>query len=104
MKAVVVRYRVKADFVDENKRNIEQVLIEHRERAHPGVRYTVHQDKDDAQNFVHVGMYADEAALDSTTALESFKAFQAALRGSGPESKPSATWLSTVGAGFDLFG
>lgn len=101
MKAVIVRYRVQASFAEQNRANIERVLAEHRTAGLPGVRYSVHNE--DPQTFVHIGMYADDAAVEAATELASFKAFQAALRASKPEAPPKATWLETIGAGFEVF-
>lgn len=107
MKAVIVRYTVKAAFADDNQRNIERVMAEMRERADDGIRYQAFRvpaaDGDEGVRFVHFGMYADDAAVDRMTSVESFKAFQAALKGSGPLSPPKAEWLDRIGSSYPLF-
>ncbi len=100
MKTVIVRYRTSAAFAPTNRANIEAVMEAHRAAAHPGVRYAAFTEGDGC-SFVHIGMYADQAAQDAATSLPEFAAFQAALRASKPERRPEATWLNLVGAGYE---
>ncbi|MDD9938687.1 MAG: hypothetical protein OXT09_34065, partial [Myxococcales bacterium] len=51
----------------------------------------------------HSRTYADAAAVDRMTPAESLKAFQAALKGSGPLSPPKAEWLDRIGSSYPLF-
>jgi quinol monooxygenase YgiN len=100
MKAVIVRYRIREDFIPKNCENIAAVLAEHRELAHPGVRYFASQEKGDPQSFVHIGVYADDAALQAAGELGSFRVFQNALRNSDPLEAPDATWIDPIEMGF----
>ena len=46
--------------------------------------------------FVHFGRYADAAAAERASSLESFKRFQAELKASQPAEPPKAEWLELV--------
>jgi len=102
MKAVVVKYTVQPEFAETSAANIEKAMQEYRALADEGIRYQAFRQSDGV-TFVHFGMYRDDAALERATAVESFKAFQKALKESGPVSPPSAEWLDLVGSTYEIF-
>lgn len=102
MKAVLVRYTVKPEFADTNAANVELAMRSIRALGDDGIRYQAFRQSDGV-TFVHFGMYRDEAAAERATAVESFKAFQKALKESGPVIPPSAEWLELVGSSYPIF-
>lgn len=82
-----IRYSVKAEYAAQNKANISRVMEELRALRRTAIRYSV---------------FADEEANKVFSALESFKAFQAALFGSHPEVPPSVNTLALVGSTSNL--
>jgi quinol monooxygenase YgiN len=103
MKSVVVRYTVKPEYAETNAANIRAVMAELRELGDAAIRYQSFRAADDPNQFIHIGFYADEAAVERATSLASFKRFQTALKESGPVSPPSASWMALVDAGHELF-
>lgn len=100
MRTVKVEYRVRPDYVETNKQNIVNVMKELRGLGDVGVQYSSHV-KEDGQSFVHIVMQRDEAAAKVLGGLESFKTFQAQLKG-GLEVPPKAEELKLVEKSFDL--
>jgi quinol monooxygenase YgiN len=103
MQTVIVRYTVTPEFVGENVENIQAVMKEHRALGDASYQYQAFQEKDDPCTFTHIGFYADDAAKERATNLESFAAFQKALKASGPVSPPQATWFDLIGSSRPLF-
>lgn len=102
MKAVKVQYTVKAEYVETNKANIQQVMADLRELNNPGIKYSAWL-LDDGKTFVHLAMYPNEETLAITTNLESFKKFQQALKASRPEVPPQADNLNLVASAWEIF-
>jgi hypothetical protein len=76
MKIVMVRYRVKPLFVEQNKALIRGVFQE-LDRVHPSaLRYAAFQMPDETQ-FVHIA--ATTEAVNPVTALRAFKAFTGSI-------------------------
>ena len=94
-----VQYTVKPEYAETNKQNIARVMSDLRALKPAGLRYTTFI-KDDGRTFIHVAV-ATEAGNAVLRELPSFKAFQAELKASGPESPPAASKLSIVDATFD---
>jgi len=100
MRTIKVEYKVRPDYVETNKQNIKNVMKELRGLGDVGVQYSTHI-KDDGQSFVHIVMQRDEAAAKVLGSLDSFKTFQAQLKG-GVEIAPKAEELPLVEKSFDL--
>lgn len=102
MKDVIVTYTVKPEFAETNAANIRRVMEALRKANDPGIRYEAFR-KPDGVTFVHFTRHVDEAAHDRLIALPEFKEFQAALRGGGAATPPSADLLDEVGSSRDPF-
>jgi hypothetical protein len=97
-----IRYTVKAEYAAQNKEHISRVMEELQALGRTDIRYSVFVE-DDGKTFNHWPRYATAEARNVFGALESFKAFQAALAGSHPEVPPTVTNLTLVGSSYDLF-
>ena len=101
MPAVQVRYTVREEFAAENKANITAVMDALKARPIEGLNYAAYV-LEDGQTFVHMNLSRDQETLDRFTAMEEFKAFQAALGASNPISPPKPEPMTLVAAGFDV--
>lgn len=101
MRIAQVQYTVKAAYAAHNKENVGRVMEELRALGRTDIAYSVCV-KDDEKTFVHVLACASDAAREAFIALESFKAFQSALRESDPEAPPTTSNLTLVGSYSDL--
>jgi hypothetical protein len=79
MKVTRVAYTVRAEFVEENKRNIAAVMRQLRELGSNDVKYTVYLQQD-GRTFMHLVHQRTAEAERYPTSLESFKTFQAQLK------------------------
>jgi squalene cyclase len=95
-------YVVKATYAAQNKSNIKRVIEDIRSLHRTDLQYSVFV-QNDGKTFIHMLFCANEEAGKIFGALESFKAFQAALAESQPEVLPSVTDPSLVGSTLDFF-
>ena len=79
MKATRVQYTARAEFVEENKKNIEAVMRELRAQNNSDVRYAVYVH-DDGRTFMHLAQHNSVEAERFPTSLESFRHFQTRLK------------------------
>jgi hypothetical protein len=79
MKVTRVQYTVRADFVTENKRNIDAVMRELTALGRSDVKYAVYLHAD-GKTFMHVAHQNTADAEKMPTSLEAFKRFQAQLK------------------------
>jgi hypothetical protein len=92
-RAVVVRYQVRPDAVEENVRLVRAVYDELAEKRPAGLRYSTAQI--DGTTFVHMAVLdADENPLDDIAA---FKAFTAAI-GERCEAGPQVSGGTLIGS------
>jgi len=75
MIAVQVTYKINADFVEENKRNIAAFLADFKEMHNSKFLYHVYI-KEDGLTFVHVSMYENAEIQQQILSIPSFVAFQ----------------------------
>ena len=101
MNAVKVEYKVRPEFVEQNKVNIQRVMDALLQNPIAGLKYVAFT-LDDNQTFVHLNISRDESTLSQFTSLEEFQSFQKALRESEPISPPAPVPLNLVGAGFEI--
>ena len=101
MISVRVQYTVKPSYADTNKANIRKVMDALKANPIDGLVYMA-CTLDDGETFVHTVVARDEATQRNLTDLAEFKAFQSALRESGPVSPPSPEDMHLVGASFDV--
>lgn len=102
MKIVKVQYTVKDDYVQKNKENIEKVMGDLRAMNNPNIKYSSFL-LDDGKTFVHFAMYPDQETGNIVSELDSFIAFRAELKASGPEVPPKAENLSLVASAWEFF-
>lgn len=96
MKRVMVRYRVKAERAEENRRHIAAVFAE-LERARPaGLRYASFT-LDDQVTFVHLASIETADGTNPLVALAAFRDFTARIR-DRCEEPPVTSELHEVGA------
>ena len=102
MKSVKVQYTVREEYAETNKDNINRVMADLRELAHPGIKYSSFV-LEDGKTFVHFGLYTDQEALEVVNNLPSFQAFRDQLKASGPEAPPKGEDLNLVGSSYEIF-
>lgn len=96
MKRVVVRYKVKADRVEEHEALIRNVFADLEAVGPAGLAY--HAMKlEDGVSFVHVATISTADGQNPLTALPSFKAFTASIA-ERCEEKPASFPATAVGA------
>ncbi|HEY2255149.1 MAG TPA: hypothetical protein VGI11_05880 [Variovorax sp.] len=74
----MVRYKVKADRVEENERYIRQVYEELQKLAPPGLRYATFRLAD-GLSFMHIVTHDSEEHRQALLTLPAFKAFAAGV-------------------------
>ena len=97
MIAVQVTYKINADFVEENKRNVAAFLADFRELQHSKFLYHVYV-KDDGLTFVHVSMYENEEIQQQILNIPSFLAFQQQRDEKGLTEAPLIEHLQHIGS------
>jgi hypothetical protein len=75
----MVRYKVKADRVEENERAIRLVYEELKRLGPPGLRYATFR-LDDGVSFMHIVSHESEAQRQALLDLPAFKAFTGGVR------------------------
>lgn len=101
MKAVQVKYKVKAEYVSRNKTNVQRVMDRLKKDPIDGMLYSTYI-LEDGQTFVHINIARDQATLSKLQEVQEFTDFRMELKASQPIEPPKATPLELVGAGFDL--
>ena len=96
MRRVMVRYKVKADRVEENKRLIADVFTQLKREKPAGLRYASF-NLGDGVSFVHVVSFETPRGENTLGPLPAFKAFQAQLADRCQE-QPVAMELTEVGS------
>ena len=101
MKAVQVRYTVKPEFVEQNKKNITAVMEALKANPIEGMLYSSYTD-DEGNTFVHINMAKDGDTLSRINELAEFLHFRKELKASEPIAPPKASPMDLVAAAFDL--
>ncbi|WAC39654.1 hypothetical protein [Pedobacter sp. SL55] len=101
MIAVQVTYKVKADFVEENKNNINTFLADFKEMQTSRFLYHVYV-KEDGLTFVHVSMYESAAIQEQVLSTPSFVKFQQHRDESGLTELPIIENLTHLGSSISL--
>jgi len=102
MKAVKVQYTVKAEYVEENKKNIQKVMDMLKTNPIDGMLYSSYTDSENPNTFIHINIAKDEETLSKLSDIKEFTEFRMALKASEPISPPKQTNLELVAAGFEL--
>lgn len=101
MKRLMVRYRVKADCVADNRRYVEAVFAELQRSQPAGLRYATFV-LDDGVSFVHIASIETADDRNPLIAVRAFQEFTATIRDRCDEP-PSTTTLDEVGS-YRFFG
>jgi hypothetical protein len=101
MKVTRVQYTVRAEFVEDNRRNIAAVMRQLRAVGGNDVKYAVYLQQD-GRTFTHVVHQNTTEAEQFPTSLESFKTFQAQLK-SNLEVPPKVEALDLVESSAPIF-
>ena len=102
MKIVRVTYTAKAEYVEQNKKNIQTVMNDLREQHNPGINYNSCIGAD-GKSFTHTAFFKSEDDEKILFALPSFKNFQEQLKANGIETPPKQEILSLVGSSVEIF-
>jgi len=96
MKKVIVRYKVKANKVEENERLVKEVYKQLHEEKLEGFHYTTLK-LDDEVTFIHIAFADTEQANNTFSNLSAFKKFQANIKDRCDES-PVVNKVSVIGS------
>jgi hypothetical protein len=97
MIAVIVSYKVKPEFVEQNKQHIQQFLKDFKELDTSGFEYNIYT-KEDNLTFVHHSIYRDEKIQTEVLNVPSFKEFQRLRDESGLNGSHKVEVLNVVGS------
>ncbi len=101
MKAVKVQYKVKPEYVNQNKVNIRKVMDKLKADPIEGMMYSSYT-LEDGQSFVHINIARDEETMNKLNEVQEFNDFRKALKESNPIDPPKSIKLELVAAGFEL--
>ena len=101
MKVTRVQYTVRAEFADENRKNIEAVMRELRAQGNTDVQYAVYIQPD-GRTFMHLAHQNTADAERFPTSLDSFKHFRTRLQ-ANLESPPKSESFALVEASAPIF-
>jgi predicted SnoaL-like aldol condensation-catalyzing enzyme len=96
MKKVIVRYKVKADMAEENKRFIKKVFEELKSQNPKGLRYASFVMADGV-SFVHLASIETENGTNPLASMGSFKSFQEKIK-DRCEEPPVAADITEIGS------
>ncbi len=102
MKIVRVTYTTKAEYADQNQKNIQKVMSDLQAINNPGINYHCCLSPD-GKTFTHLAFMKSEDEQKVLNDLASFQDFQTQLRASGLESPPKQELLSLVGNSTEIF-
>ncbi len=103
MKIVRVTYTAKAEYSEQNQRNIQQVMDDLKALHSGNIRYSTTLAPDGV-SFMHLTFFQSEDDQQVLLGLPSFRYFQEQLRANGLISPPKQEILTLVGASWDIFG
>ena len=102
MKIVKVTYTAKAEYAEQNQKNIKNVMADLQKLHHPGINYNSCLSAD-GKTFIHTTFFNSDEDEKVLLELPSFKYFQQQLKLSGPEVPPKQELLSLVGSSSNIF-
>jgi hypothetical protein len=102
MKIVRVTYTAKAEYAEQNQKNIQAVMNDLQKLNHPGLFYFVSLSPD-GKTFTHTAFFNTEEDNQVLLNLPAFKTFQEQLKASGPEAPPKQDNPTLVGASKNIF-
>jgi len=96
------RYRVKPEYVEQNRQNLVEFLAALTAASVPGLSYRVFLEQD-GHTFLHLVTSQDDPSA-AITGLPSFKKFQSELLASDPVVRPNQVGMSLVATSGDSYG
>jgi cell fate (sporulation/competence/biofilm development) regulator YmcA (YheA/YmcA/DUF963 family) len=97
MISVIVSYKVKPEFVEQNKQNIHKFLKDFKDLDTSAFQYTIYT-KEDNLTFVHHSIYKNEKIQTELLNVPSFKEFQRLRDESGLNGTHKVEILNVVGS------
>lgn len=101
MKAVRVHYKVHAEYTEQIKRNIQDVMDALKANPIKGMYYSTYQ-LEDGDSFMHLNVAEDDETMSKLNEVDAFKNFRTQLKASGPLSPPKAEKIELVGASWAM--
>jgi hypothetical protein len=102
MKIVKVTYTTKAEYAEQNQRNIKNVMTDLQKLNHPGINYNSCLGSD-GKSFTHTAFFNSDDDQKVLNELPSFKYFQEQLKIGGLEVPPKQDLLTLVGSSKNIF-
>jgi hypothetical protein len=102
MKIVKVTYTTKAEYAEQNQRNIKNVMTDLQKLNHPGINYNACLSSD-GKSFTHTAFFNADDDQKILNELSSFKYFQEQLKSGGLEVPPKQELLSLIGSSNNIF-
>jgi len=102
MKIVKVTYTTKAEYAEQNKSNIKNVMADLQKLNHPGINYYACLSAD-GKTFIHTAFFKSDDDQKLLNELPSFKHFQEQLKSGGLEVPPKQELLNLVGSSNNIF-
>jgi hypothetical protein len=102
MKIVKVIYTTKAEYAEQNQKNIKNVMADLQKSNHPGINYNACLGSD-GKTFTHTAFFKSDEDQKLLNELPSFKHFQEQLKSGGLEVPPKQELLTLVGTSMSIF-
>lgn len=102
MKIVKVTYTTKAEFSEQNQRNINNVMTDLQNANHQGINYNACLSADN-KTFIHTAFFKSDEDQKLLNELPSFKNFQEQLKSGGLEVLPKQELLTLIGSSNNIF-
>ena len=102
MKIVKVMYTAKAEYAEQNQKNIKNVMTDLQKLHHAGINYNACMGAD-GKTFIHTAFFNADEDEKVLLGLPSFKYFQEQLKLNGPEVPPKQELLKLVGSSKEIF-
>ena len=101
MKITRHRYKVKPEYVAQNRQNLDEFIAALTAASVPGLSYRIFLEED-GQTFLHLVTSQDDLSA-VVTGLPSFKKFQSELLASDPVVRPDQVGMSLVATSGDSY-
>ena len=102
MKIVKVTYTSRAEFTEQNQKNIKNVMADLQKTGSSGINYNCCLCSD-GKTFIHTAFFQSDEDQKKLHELPAFRYFQEQLKLSGPELPPKQELLNLVGSSVNLF-
>lgn len=102
MKIVKVTYTTKAEFSEQNQRNIKNVMADLQKANHQGINYNACLAADN-KTFIHTAFFRSDEDQKFLNELPSFRSFQEQLRSGGLEVPPKQESMTLIGTSSNIF-